>query len=174
MIPAKNGPRKNGPREKWSPENWSPAQRPPHDFLFPSIGFVSNIPRSHHDAQRPPHDFLFPSFGFVCHIFLVTILPGINFPGIIFPGIISPGFAPLDPAKRSHRVYFSNVIHDSSIFHPNNLKFWEKLLTYMNNFPTGSFLYVKLLPILFVGKVRKTRTTAGYNLLLNIYEKSTI
>ena len=83
--------------------------------------------------------------------------------------------APLDPAKRSHRVYFSNVIHNSSIFHPNNLKFWEKLLlTYMNNFHTGSFLYVKLLQILFVGKVRKTRTVAGYNLLLNIYQKSTI
>ena len=67
----------------------------------------------------------------------------------------------LDSAKRSHRVYFSNVIHNSSIFRPNNLKFWEKLLlTYMNNFPTGSFLYVKLLQILFVDKVRKTRTTA--------------
>ena len=82
--------------------------------------------------------------------------------------------APLDPAQRSHRVYFSNVIHNLSIFHPNNLKFWEKLLlTYMNNFPVGSFLYVKLLQILFVGKVRKTRTTARYNLLLNIYKKST-
>ena len=44
----------------------------------------------------------------------------------------------------------------------------------MINFPTGSFLYVKLLQILFVGKVRKTRTTAGYNLLLNIYKKSII
>ena len=83
--------------------------------------------------------------------------------------------APLDSAKRSHRVYFSYVIHNSSIFYPNNLKFCEKLLlTYMINFHTGSFLYVKLLHILFVGKVRKTRTTAGYNWLLNIYKKSTI
>ena len=63
---------------------------------------------------------------------------------------------PLDPAKRSHRVYFSNVIHNSSIFHPNNFEFWEELLlTYMNNFRTGSFLYIKLLQILFVGKVKK-------------------
>ena len=30
-----------------------------------SFGFVSNIPRTHHDAQRPPKDFLFPSLGFV-------------------------------------------------------------------------------------------------------------
>ena len=83
--------------------------------------------------------------------------------------------APLDSAKRSHRVNFSNLIHNSSIFHPNNLKFWEKLLfTYMNNCPTGSFLYVKLLQLLFVGKVIKTRTMPRYNLLLNIYKKSTI
>ena len=33
--------------------------------LFASFGFVSNTPRTHHDAQRPPHDFLFPSFGFL-------------------------------------------------------------------------------------------------------------
>ena len=53
------------------------------------------------------------------------------------------------------------IIHNSRIFYPNNLKFWEKLLcTYMNNFPTRSFLYGKLPPILFVGKVRKTPTTA--------------
>ena len=33
----------------------------------------------------------------------------------------------------------------------------KKLLcTYMNNIPAGSFLYVKLPPIIFVGKVRKT------------------
>ena len=44
----------------------------------------------------------------------------------------------------------------------------------MNNFPAGSFLYVELPPILFVGKVRKTRTTARINLLLNIYKQSTI
>ena len=64
--------------------------------------------------------------------------------------------APLDPAKRIHRVYFSNVIHNSSIFHRNNLKFWEKLLlTSMNNFPTGSFLYVKLLQIILSAKLEK-------------------
>ena len=44
----------------------------------------------------------------------------------------------------------------------------------MSNFPTKSFLYVKLTEILFVSKVRKTRTMARYNLLLNIYEKSNI
>ena len=44
----------------------------------------------------------------------------------------------------------------------------------MNNFLTESSLYVKLLPILFVGKARKTRTTARINLLLNIYKQSTI
>ena len=54
------------------------------------------------------------------------------------------------PAKCSHRVYFSNAIHNSSIFHPNNLKFWEKLLlTYMNNFPTGSF-YTLIFPRYFL------------------------
>ena len=53
------------------------------------------------------------------------------------------------------------ITHNSRIFYPNNLKSWEKLLcTYMNNFPTGTFIYVKLHPILFVGKVRKTPTTA--------------
>ena len=67
------------------------------------------------------------------------------------------------------------IIHNFRIFHPNNLKFWEKLLyTYMNNYPAGSFLYVELPPILFVEKVRKTRTTARINLLLNIYKQSTI
>ena len=43
----------------------------------------------------------------------------------------------------------------------------------MNNFLTESSLYVKLPPILFVGKARKTRT-ARINLLLNIYKQSTI
>ena len=67
------------------------------------------------------------------------------------------------------------IIHNSRIFHPNNLKFWEKLLcTYMDNFPTESFLYVKLSPILFVEEVRKTRTTACINLLLDIYKQWTI
>ena len=52
------------------------------------------------------------------------------------------------------------IIHNSRILYPNNLKFWEKLLcTYMNNFSAGSFLYVKLPLILFVGKVSKTPTT---------------
>ena len=33
------------------------------------------------------------------------------------------------------------IIYNSRIFHPNNLKFSEKLLcTCMNNFPNGSFL----------------------------------
>ena len=65
------------------------------------------------------------------------------------------------------------IIHNSRSFHPNNLKFWEKLLsTYMNNFPAGSFLYVELPPILFVGKVRKIRTTARINFLLNIYKQT--
>ena len=44
----------------------------------------------------------------------------------------------------------------------------------MNNFLTGSSLYVKLPAILFVGEVRKRRTTARINLLLNIYKQSTI
>ena len=82
-------------------------------------------------------------------------------------------------ATRAFRAWVSRVrvriIHNFRIFHPNNLKFWEKLLcTYMNNFPAGSFLYVELPPILFVGKVRKTRTTARINFLLNIYKQSTI
>ena len=38
--------------------------------LFASFGFVSNLPRTHHDAQRPPHDFLFPSFGFDCELWV--------------------------------------------------------------------------------------------------------
>ena len=33
--------------------------------LLSSFGFISNIPHIHHDAQRAPHNFLFPSFGFV-------------------------------------------------------------------------------------------------------------
>ena len=71
--------------------------------LFASSGFVSNIPRTHHDAQRPPHDFLFPSFGFVCHICLATILPGINFPGTNFSGINFPGtIFPGDHFSRDH------------------------------------------------------------------------
>ena len=44
----------------------------------------------------------------------------------------------------------------------------------MKNFLTGSSLYVKLSPILFVGKVRETETTARINLFLNIYKQSTI
>ena len=48
------------------------------------------------------------------------------------------------------------------------------LCTYINNFPAGSFLYVELPAILFVGKIIKTRTTARINLLLNIYKQSTI
>ena len=67
------------------------------------------------------------------------------------------GFSTRDAATQ--RIFL--IIHNSRIFYPNNLKFWEKLLcTYMNNFPTGSFLYVKLPTILFVGKLRKTPTTA--------------
>ena len=53
------------------------------------------------------------------------------------------------------------IIHNSGIFYPNNLKFWEKLLcTYMNNFPTWCFLYDKHPLILFVRKVRITPTKA--------------
>ena len=67
------------------------------------------------------------------------------------------------------------IIHNFRIFHLNNLKFLVKLLcTYMKNFPTGSLLSVKLTQTLFIGKVRKTRTMARINLLLNIYEQSTI
>ena len=45
----------------------------------------------------------------------------------------------------------------------------------MKNFPSESFLYVKLFEILFVGKVKKTRTTSVcINLLLNVYKQSTI
>ena len=66
------------------------------------------------------------------------------------------------------------IIHNTRIFHLNNLKFSAKLCTYMNNFPTGSFLSVKLTQTLFVGKVRKMRTMARINLLLNIYKQSTI
>ena len=43
------------------------------------------------------------------------------------------------------------IIHNSRIFHPNNLKFWKKLLcTNMNNFLAKSSLYVKLPPILLL------------------------
>ena len=42
----------------------------------------------------------------------------------------------------------------------------------MNNFPTGSFLSVKL--TVFVAKVRKKRTMARIDFLLNIYKQSTI
>ena len=38
----------------------------------------------------------------------------------------------------------------------------------MKNFPTEIFLQVKLFQILFVGKVRKTLTTARIDLLLNL------
>ena len=43
----------------------------------------------------------------------------------------------------------------------------------MNNFLTESCWYFKLLRF-FVGKARKTWTTARINLLLNIYKQSTI
>ena len=36
----------------------------------------------------------------------------------------------------------------------------------MYNFPTGSFLQVKLPQILLVGKVRKTRTTARHQFVI--------
>ena len=45
------------------PRTHHDTQCPPHDFLFSSFGFVSNIPRTHHDAQRPPHDFCFRVLG---------------------------------------------------------------------------------------------------------------
>ena len=32
---------------------------------FANFRYVSKIPHTHHDPQRSPHDFLFPSFGFV-------------------------------------------------------------------------------------------------------------
>ena len=44
----------------------------------------------------------------------------------------------------------------------------------MNNFPTGSFLSVKLTQTLFVAKVRKKRTMARIDFLLNIYKESNI
>ena len=46
--------------------------------------------------------------------------------------------APLDPAMRSHRVYFSNVIHNSSIFYPKNLNFCS-LCFFFFSFPTLKF-----------------------------------
>ena len=60
------------------------------------------------------------------------------------------------------------IIHNFRIFHLNNLKFPVKLLcTYMNNFPTASFLSVKLTQTLFLAKVRTTRTMLRIDLLLN-------
>ena len=44
----------------------------------------------------------------------------------------------------------------------------------MNNFPTGSFLSVKLTQTLFIVKVRKKRTMARIDFLLNIYKQSII
>ena len=67
------------------------------------------------------------------------------------------------------------IIDNFRIFHLNYLKFLVKLLyTRMNNFPTGSFLSVKLTQTLFVAKVRKKRTMARIDFLLNIYKQSTI
>ena len=67
------------------------------------------------------------------------------------------------------------IIDNFLILHRNNLKFPVKLLyTHMNNFPTGSFLSVKLNHTLFVAKVRKKLTMARIDFLLNIYKQSTI
>ena len=67
------------------------------------------------------------------------------------------------------------IIDNFRIFHLNNLIFSVKLLyTHMNNFPTGSFLSVKLTQTLFVAKVRKKLTMARIDFLLNIYKQSTI
>ena len=44
----------------------------------------------------------------------------------------------------------------------------------MNNFPTGSFLSVKLTQTVFAAKVRKKRTMKRIDFLLNIYKQSTI
>ena len=44
----------------------------------------------------------------------------------------------------------------------------------MKNFPIQSFLWIKIFQILFVGKARKTRTTARINLLLNLYKQLSI
>ena len=46
------------------------------------------------------------------------------------------------PTRRCPRVFFFFlIIHDSCISHPNDFKFWKKLLcVYMKNFLTGSFL----------------------------------
>ena len=82
------------------------AQRSPHDFLFPSFGFVSEFcvccrvlgfhrlitsehsTHTHHDARRPPHDFSFLSFPGIN--FRETIFPGTIFPRTNFPGTIVP------------------------------------------------------------------------------------
>ena len=124
--------------------------------LFASSGFVSNIPRTHHDAQRPPHDFLFPSFGFVCHIFLATILPGTNFLGINFPGTIFPG----DNFSRDHfswGSFFPGIIFPVAIFpgiiFPGFLK-----LVLSKNFYKNLFLsYMGILYIFF--KIPRLRDT---------------
>ena len=53
------------------------------------------------------------------------------------------------------------IIDNFRIFHHNNLKLWVKLLyTHMNNFPSGSFLSIKLTQTVFVAEVRKKRTMA--------------
>ena len=71
MIPGKNGPRKIDPRKIGPRLNARPTIFCLRVLgLFASFGFVSNIPRSHHDAQRPLHDFLLPSFGFVCEFWV--------------------------------------------------------------------------------------------------------
>ena len=60
------------------------------------------------------------------------------------------------PTRDVATEFFFLIIHNSRISHPNNLKFWKKLLYInINNFLTESTLYVKLPPILFVGKARK-------------------
>ena len=67
------------------------------------------------------------------------------------------------------------IIDNFRIFHLNNLKLSVKLLyTHMNNFPTESFLSVKLTQTVFVAKVRKKRTMARIDFLLNIYKQSTV
>ena len=67
------------------------------------------------------------------------------------------------------------IIDNFHIFHLNNLKLSVKLLyIHMNNFPTESFLSVKLTQTVFVAKVRKKRTMARIDFLLNIYKQSTV
>ena len=78
------------------------------------------------------------------------------------------------PMRDAATERFFLISHNPNMSHPNNLKFWEKLLcTCIKNFPTGSWKEVKLFPIIFVGKGRKTQTTARINLLLNLYKQST-